>query len=64
MDFPTEIECRVCGTKAPVAKVTHTDHSGKQISWPKVRMEKGGIFVTVECPNCGERPQKIANRDG
>jgi hypothetical protein len=58
----TEITCEECGQLAPVAQNAHIDPTGNRIEWPKVAIKPDGIYVTLICPACGERPQKIADR--
>jgi hypothetical protein len=39
---------------------THVDPSGKRIEWPKAAVRSDGLYFAVNCPECGEREQRMA----
>ncbi len=62
MNTPIKVTCEVCAQVAPLAQNEHIDPLGKPIKWPEVAIKPDGIYGTILCPQCGERPQKIADR--
>ncbi len=62
MDSPAHIPCEICQQSSPVAQNSHTDPRGKTIEWPKAAVKPDGIYFTINCPTCGERQQRVADR--
>ena len=60
MSGSTRVTCEICGGKAEIMQNTHVDPSGKRIEWPKAAVRSDGLYFAVNCPECGEREQRMA----
>ncbi len=60
MVLSTTVACEVCGEQANFVMESYVDDEGQRIEWQKITIHVNGAYVTIHCPNCGEREQSIA----
>jgi hypothetical protein len=57
---PINIQCEICGSQADAIMSHYVDAQGNPIKWPKATVKEDGIYFVIDCPNCGERDQRMA----
>jgi hypothetical protein len=60
MGQPIRVACELCGSEATVEMHSHVDAAGKRLEWPKATTKPGGIYFSINCPQCGVRDQLMA----
>jgi hypothetical protein len=38
----------------------HVNSQGERIEWPKATVRNDGIYFAINCPQCGQREQRMA----
>jgi hypothetical protein len=59
MENLKSIICERCGSSATMEMVTHKDDWGLPSRKPKGVMKNGMLHVTITCPECGRREQRV-----
>jgi endogenous inhibitor of DNA gyrase (YacG/DUF329 family) len=62
MSQPLTVVCNDCGSTVTVEMMSYTDAAGQRIEWPKAIVKSDGIYFSVNCPQCGQRDQLMADR--
>jgi predicted RNA-binding Zn-ribbon protein involved in translation (DUF1610 family) len=58
MEVPETVRCDKCGAESPVI-IPGAGVAGEPVLLPKCTTRGNSVYVFIECPNCGEREQRL-----